>query len=433
MLPLLLTGAAPQGVFPYAYSSQTLPNGLRVVMIPMPADGLMSYYSVVRTGSRDEYEPGHSGFAHFFEHMMFRGTEQISAEELNRIATTLGADTNAYTTNDYTAYYLNFGSADLARVVEIEADRFQHLAYAEREFQTESGAIYGEFRKGRTDPYAVLDEVMSNTAYDVHTYKHTTIGFERDIKAMPTMFDYSRSFFRRYYRPENVVLLLTGDFDPTRAMALIQQHYAGWQRGYVAPEIPVEPEQKGERRAQARYEGQTLPMLAVGWKCPAFDPKSVDVAAGRVLGELLFGQTSPLYADLVLDRRVVQELYTSFTSDRDPSLWGVVASVTDEGKLAEVEAAIERAVAALVAAPPEPRRVDDLKRHLRYAFLLGLDTPASVNARLARFVAHTGDVAAVDTWFATLAAVTPADVQRVAARVLTRAHRTVVTLKGVQP
>ena len=119
-------GAAP--IFPYPYTKEILPNGLTALVIPMESPGQVAYYSVVRTGSRDEVEEGKSGFAHFFEHMMFRGTKKIPAAEYERIVASIGASANASTTDDLTLYHLKFGKEDLERVIEIESDRFQNLA-----------------------------------------------------------------------------------------------------------------------------------------------------------------------------------------------------------------------------------------------------------------------------------------------------------------
>ena len=167
----------PARIFPYPVERHTLANGLRVLMVDVPGVGLVSYWTVVRTGSRDEVEPGVTGFAHFFEHMMFRGSENFPAKEYDAIVKKAGADANAYTSDDYTAYHMALTTADLPRIIEIEADRFQRLSYDEGAFKTEAGAIYGEYRKGHTNPWEVLLEQLQNTAFDVHTYKHTTIGF----------------------------------------------------------------------------------------------------------------------------------------------------------------------------------------------------------------------------------------------------------------
>jgi zinc protease len=181
-IPMVATAG---GIFPYPYQKETLPNGLTVFMIPVPSPGLIAYYSIVRTGSRDEVEPGRSGFAHFFEHMMFRGTKKYPGPVYDRIVTGLGADANAFTTDDFTAYHLQFAKEDLEKVIDIESDRFQNLDYEPSAFQTEAGAVYGEYRKSASDPFFMLDEKLRNLAYDAHTYKHTTMGFEADIKAMP--------------------------------------------------------------------------------------------------------------------------------------------------------------------------------------------------------------------------------------------------------
>ncbi len=134
-------------VFPYAIHQKTLANGLEAIVVPMPSDGLVSYWSIVRTGSRDEVEPGVTGFAHFFEHMMFRGTAKHP--EYDAITNGIGADANAFTNDDITAYHLSFAKQDLPTVVEVEADRFQNLLYDETGFKTEAGAVYGEYRKSR--------------------------------------------------------------------------------------------------------------------------------------------------------------------------------------------------------------------------------------------------------------------------------------------
>jgi zinc protease len=429
-LALLGAAVAGAGVFPYSYRTHTLDNGLKVYLIPLPSDGLVAYYSVVRTGSRDEVEPGHSGFAHFFEHMMFRGTEKYPAAAYDRIMTSIGADANAYTTDDWTCYHISFAKPDVAKVIELEADRFQNLSYPEREFQTEAGAVYGELRKGKTSPMFVLFERIQDTAFDVHTYKHTTIGFENDVAAMPAMYDYSRSFFKRYYRPENVVIVVAGDIDPDTTLRLIESQYGGWKPGYVAPQIPVEPEQTAERHVEVAYEGRSLPILAVSWKGERFDPASRDVAAGMVLEDLLFGETSDLYRSLVLEKHTVQRVRGDFSSGRDAGLWSVIATVANESDIETVRSAIDGAVASLQAHPPDARQLDDLKKRARYQFVMAMDTPDSVAGGLARFIAMTGQVESVDQLFATLAQLRPEDVQHTAQRVLTKERRTVAVLKG---
>src|SRR5204863_9593598 len=126
-----------------------------------------------------------SGFAHFFEHMMFRGTKAYPPDKYNAIINAAGARQNAFTTDDFTNFHTTFAKEDLARVLEIEADRFQHLEYSEADFKTESRAVLGEYNKNSANPIQKLYEVMRDNAFTTHTYKHTTMGFLKDIEDMP--------------------------------------------------------------------------------------------------------------------------------------------------------------------------------------------------------------------------------------------------------
>ena len=428
LFAVVVAAPAAAGVFPYKVQRTTLDNGLRVLLVPMPSEGLVSYWTIVRTGSRDEVEPGVTGFAHFFEHMMFRGTEKYPGPVYDGIVTGMGASANAYTTDDLTAYHLSITKPDLPKVIEIEADRFQNLKYSETDFRTEAGAVYGEFRKNKTNPYYVLFETLQNTAFERHTYKHLTIGFEEDIKKMPEQFAYSRSFFERFYRPENCVLLVTGDFDPAAALAEIRKHYGPWKKGYAAPAVPEEPAQKAAKRVVVPFEGETLPILTVAFKGERLKADDVTMTAGLLIDALAFGQTSDLYRRLVLEEQLVQGLDTSFDMNRDPGLWAILASVKDPADLPTVEAAIWDTAQRLQRTPVDPARLDAVRSNYKYGFLSSLSTPNGVAQNLARFIALSGDLEVVDTLFATLDKVTPADVQRAAQLYLQPARSTVGVL-----
>ncbi len=319
--------ASAAATFPYHYQQETLPNGLRVILIPMPGSGLVSYWSIVRTGSRDEIEPGKSGYAHFFEHMMFRGTKKHPDGEYDRLVTAMGADANAFTENDMTCFHLTFAKEDLRQVIDLESDRFQNLQFTLEAFQTEAGAVYGEFRKDETQPEFVLDEKLHDRAFDVHTYKHTTMGFEADVRAMPQAYDYAVNFHRRFYRPENVVLLVVGDIEPAAVMKLVKEYYGGWRRGYTPAKIPPEPPPSGERNVAVAYPDKTLPILDLAYRSAAFDPDDRDYVASRLLAELAFGETSKLYQKLVLDQQKVESVSAEVPMSRDPSLLEVTAVV----------------------------------------------------------------------------------------------------------
>ncbi len=424
--------AMADSIFPYKYQKETLPNGLTVIMIPMESPGLVAYYSVVRTGSRDEVEQGKSGFAHFFEHMMFRGTKKYPGGVYDSIVTSMGADANAYTTDDYTCYHMNFAKEDLERVVEIESDRFQNLSYEEQAFQTEAGAVYGEYRKNVTQPFALLNEKMQDLAYDVHTYKHTTMGFEADVKAMPEGYEYSKSFFKRFYRPDNVVILITGDIDPKKTLALVKKYYSEWEKGYVQPAITPEPPQTAERTGEVAYTGKTLPIIDIAYKGDALDPNNKDFVSALLLSDLAFGETSDLYKKLIIQEQKVQFVSGSTPMNRDMPLFEIYSMVKDENDINYVRDEIYRTLDEFKNKPVEEKRLNDLKRRNKYGFLMGLDTPDHVAGGLARFIALTGSIEVIDQLYKHLETITPQDIVNSAKKYFTPERRTVVVLKGVK-
>ena len=416
------------GTFPSPVQRVSLTNGLKVLMIPMPAEGLVTYWSIVRTGSRDEVEPGVTGFAHFFEHMMFRGTDLYPAPVYNAMVASMGASANAFTSDDLTAYHLSLTREDLAKVVEIESDRFKRLNYAEPAFKTEAGAVYGEFRKARTSPFFVLHEAVQKAAFERHTYQHTTMGLEEDIQRMPEQYAYSKSFFQRFYRPDNTVLLVVGDFDPEATLRLIRQHYEDWKPGYVAPNVPPEPEQKALRRIDVPFDGQTLPILSVSFKGEQFRPRDPVMVAATLIEELAFGETSDLYRKLVLQEQRLQFLQADFSLNRDPGLWGVVAMVKDPADVAGVEKEIWDYLSQLRRNEVAPARLEAVRSRVRNAFLSSLSSPGQVANLLARFIALSGDVTAVEDYLATISQVGPDQVRQAASQYLTPERSTVAVL-----
>jgi len=419
-------------IFPYKYYKETLPNGLSVIIIPMESPGLVAYYSVVRTGSRDEVEPGKSGFAHFFEHMMFRGTKKYPGNVYDSIVTSIGADANAYTTDDYTCFHMNFAKDDLEKVIEIESDRFQNLYYEKPAFQTEAGAVYGEYRKSVTQPFSLLNEKMQDLAYDVHTYKHTTIGFEADIKAMPEQYDYSLSFFNRFYRPDNVVILIAGDVEPKETMKLINKYYSEWKKGYIPPAIQPEPPQTKERTGEVSYPGKTLPIIDIAYKGDAFDPNNTDYVAALLLGDLAFGENSDLYKKLVIKEQKVQFISASIPMNRDLPLFEIYSMIKNENDIEYVRDEVYKTLEDFKSNLVEDKKLNDLKRRNKYSFLMGLDTPDHVAGGLARFVAITGGIDIVDQLYNQLEKITAQDIQNAAKKYFTPERRTVVILKGAK-
>jgi len=430
--PALAQNGERPKIFPYEAHVEVLDNGLTVILVPMSSGGLVAYWTIVRTGARDEWEPNRTGFAHFFEHMMFRGTERFPAEVYNAKITEIGADANAFTSDDLTAYHLSITKDDLATVMELESDRFKNLSYPEDLFRTEAGAVYGEYRKNRMNPFFALFEAVQAAAFTTHTYGHTAMGYEEDIKAMPGLYDYSRTFFERYYRPENVVLLIVGDLEVGSTMELVRRHYGDWQKGYVPPQITPEPEQTEERRIEVPYPGRSLPIVTLAYKVPAFDAKDRTYLALDLIADLYFGTTSELYKKLVLDEQVVEFIFANRNVNRDPGLMNVTSRIKDPAKVDYVISEIDRTLAEAQNQPIDAARLADVKSNFKYSFLMSLDTPSSVAGSLARIVAVSGGIAAVEDMFATYDAITPEDVQRAARTYLTPNRRTVAILRGAQ-
>lgn len=434
ILVVLITGMPAQsqseGFFPYRYENVTLDNGLKVILIPMSGSGLVAYYTIVRTGSRDEVEDGKTGFAHFFEHMMFRGTEKFPADVYNKIINEMGADANAYTTDDYTCYTSVISTPSLERMMELESDRFMNLSYEEPEFRTEAGAVYGEYKKNLTNPWRVAYEEISGLAFSQHTYKHTTMGFVEDIRRMPELYQYSKDFFQQHYRPENCVLLLAGDFDPETVKPMVETYYGPWETGHSENVVPTEPEQRREKVKKVTYNGRTLPLMWIGYKGAAFDPTDKDVVAASLLGDLAFGQNSDIYKKLVIRENKAQFVSGDFGFNRDPKLYDIYTMVYNEDDMDMVLAEIDQVVTQFQNEPVDAERLDNLKKRNRYGYLMALDTPGSVAGNLARIVALTGGVEAVDQYYETMDSLTPADIQAAAKRFLQKNRRTIIKLTG---
>ncbi len=416
------------GVFPYKVQRVTLPNGFKAILIPVQGSGLVSYYTVVRTGSRDEWEPGKSGFAHFFEHMMFRGTDKYPLYD--SVTTSIGADANAYTDDDLTVYHLNFAAEDLEKVMDLESDRFMNLNYKKDQFMTESGAVYGEYRKSVTNPFSVLFEKFQDMAFDKHTYKHTTIGFEADIKDMPNQYEYSLSFYKRYYRPENCVLVITGDFDPAKTKTMIEKYYSSWKPGYVAPKIEAEPKQTAPREAKVKYDGKTLPVVAIGYKYDAFDVNNKDFMAMLPFADLAFGENSDIYNKLVLEEQKVQFISAGAQTRRDPFPFMIYSRVKSESDVEYVISEIEKTIEKFKKEPVDVSKLDALKKRMKYQFLMGLDSPEAIASALPVFITLTGDINVIDEYFSALMALTPEDIQAAVNRYFVKESRNQVILTG---
>ena len=423
-----LTTSAQNKIFPYKYFTDDLPNGLRVITVPTDYPNIVALYIAVNTGSRNEVEAGKSGFAHLFEHLMFRGTEKFSAEAYNQALKNAGADSNAYTSDDRTVYHTVFSKEDLDQIMMLEADRFQNLKVPVDLFKTETRAVLGEYNKNASSPVRQIYESLRETAFKSHTYQHTTMGFLRDVENMPNMYDYSLEFFKRYYRPEYVTIIVVGDVNHDGVLQLVNRYWAGWKRGSYTPEIPTEAEQTTPESRYVPWPTTTLPWVAVSFKGPAYSDTEKDKPALDLIGSLGFSQTSELYQKLVIKEQKVDMLFADFEDHRDPYLLTVVARVKDAKDIEYTKAEIIKAFDSYKAAPVAADKLSAVKSNLKYGFALSLDNSEAIAANLAPYIALKRTPETLNKLYDLYASITPQDIQQMAKKYFVETRRTTIVL-----
>ncbi len=421
--------AEPHGdILPFPATEVTLANGLRVIVVPTGFPNLVSLQIPVQTGSRNEVEPGKSGFAHFFEHMMFRGSERIPAHVYKDIIARTGARQNAYTTDDYTNYHMTFAAEDLDQLLEVEADRFMNLKYSEEDFKTEARAVLGEYNKNAANPLQKLIEVQRDHAFTKHTYKHTTMGFLRDIEDMPNQFEYSRVFFDRWYRPEYATIIVAGDVEADAVIALVEKHWGRWKAGKYAVDVPEEPPSRGPVLTHVPWSSPTLPWVTAAFHAPAFSETSPDYAALDMLFDLQFGRTSDLYRRLVEVEQNVDLLRVFSPASADPPLATVLARVKHPDDAAYVRDAIIETFAHARRETVSAQRLDEAKAHARYGFARTLDNSESIAETLAAFVHFRRSYDTLNALYRRYDALTPDDLLAAAHLYITDANMVLTTL-----
>lgn len=415
-------------LIPYDYAIDDLENGLRLVTVPTDFPNMVSLYIVVQTGSRNEVEAGKSGYAHLFEHIMFRGSENYTPEQRDLILKKAGAESNASTNADRTTYYANFSKEDLEPVMKVEADRFQRLKYPEPAYKTESLAVLGEYNKNSSDPLEKVDEVLRETAFDKHTYAHTTMGYLKDIQDMPNQYKYSLQFYDRFYRPEYTTVLLVGDVKRDQALALTKKYFGEWKRGAYKPDIPSEPPQSAPRTATVDWNSPTLPWVAVAFKGPAYSDERLDKAALDLLAPIAFGANSDLYQRLVLKEQKVDDFQSDFGNHPDPELFTIYARVKDARDVDYVRDQILQTFEKFAAQPIDQAKLDATRSRMRYSFALRMNSSPAVASALAAYIGLRRTPETINKLFALYQKITPQDIQKTARQYFTANNRTIVTL-----
>jgi zinc protease len=400
-LSFLATGPAsaqsPSGqceIVPLRYEQKSLPNGLRLIVIPAPY-GAVSMQIVVTGGTRSETLPAEAGMAHLFEHMMFRGTRAFPADVYAATLARIGARQNALSTDDFTNFQTTFASRDLATVVEMEADRFRNLEYSEADLRSLARSIAEEYRRTMSNPTAALFELQRKTALPGHPYGHGRFGTPADIEALPGRLSESHSYFERTYAPDRTTILLVGDVDPAKAMALLEKHWSPWRGGGREQPPPSAPERGKPVAVHLPWPARTQPLIAVSFRSPAFSPASREHLALEMLLEYWFGPRSEIYRRLVVQDERVDRFVADLGSHTDPSLATIFARVVDPRDLTAVRDEILKTVALArrQAIPEEDLQLAISNRNYSFAGALNnLESLADAAARFARF----GHVASIN-------------------------------------
>lgn len=403
----------------------TLPNGLRVRILSDSSAPTVSYYTFFHVGSRNE-KLGVTGISHLFEHMMFNGAAKYGPKEFDRVLESRGGHSNAYTSNDVTAYYEDFASDALETVVDLEADRMRSLRLTGDSLEQEREVVKEE-RRLRTENsiFGLMEEQLEALVFLAHPYRWPVIGWMEDIERISR--EDCEAFFRTYYAPNNAAIYAVGDVDPDQALELVQRQYGDIPAGPRPGPVPLgEPAQRGERRAVVRYPAQA-PALLAGWRGPA--ARSPDSAALDVLQVCLaVGESSRLRRRLVHEEEIAVSVSISWGWRIDPGVFLAFAELAPGVRTDRAEAVLweelERAATKGVSAA-EVRRARAL---LRSSVLHELATHHGVAHALGQAEALLGDWREAGRALEHYAAVGPKDVRRVAADYLDPTKRCVVVL-----
>ena len=416
-------------ILSYPIHQKKMDNGLNVVVVEYPSPGLAAFQIIVRVGARDEVELGKTGFAHFFEHMMFRGTDNYSSDEYSAVLKSIGAAANANTWLDRTVYHMTGNSEMLDKMFEIESDRFMNLNYTIHDFKTEAGAVKGEYTKNNASPYSKLNEKTVEAAFTKHTYGHTTMGYWDDVVDMPNQYEYSLEFFDRFYRPEYATILVVGDVNSKEVYKLAQKYFGSWKQGDYKSDIPVEPEQEETRFAHVEMAGFP-PYLALNFKSPSFDETDMDVAALDVISTILFSERSDLYKKLVIDEQKVRYLSGGYFFTRDPYLYTISTSVVKEEDMQYVKDEIDKALAQIITQPVDELLLAQTKSNLKYSAAMNMDSPSSIAGSLTFYIWLTGNPESLNQIYNSYDKVTSADIMRAAKKYFVPQHLTISTISS---
>ena len=410
-----------------AYTVSTLPNGLRLVLHEDHSTPLVHVQVWYHVGSKNE-RPGRTGFAHFFEHMMFKGSKNVEPEQHAALVAGVGGQANAFTTEDVTAFWETVPSQFLPMVLWLEADRMATLRIARDVFEREREVVKEERRmRIESQPYGRLSEIVNGHAFTVHPYKHSTIGSMADLDAASV--DDVREFYRTFYVPTNATVVIAGDIDGSGAMALATRYFGRIPRPErpVPRDIPAEPPQKSPRRVTVE-ESWPLPVVVVAHHVSADGhPDSYALQmASKIMSD---GRSSRIYRRLVYETGIALSAAGIGNLTEHPNLFYAFAVVQPGHTVDEAELALVKELDRLRTEPVTERELARARNQFTRDYVLGRQTvqqKASVLAHAS--VLHGNDVGSADAEFDLFQRVTAADIQRVAQAYFAPSTRLVITV-----
>ena len=431
---ILLFGALVQFALVHAavrpprldYQITTLSNGLTVVLSEDHSTPIVHLQLWYHVGSKDE-RPGRTGFAHLFEHMMFKGSKNADAEQHISMIANIGGQSNAYTTDDETVFWETVPSQYLPLVLWLEADRMATLRIDRGTFESEREVVKEE-RRMRVDnqPYGRLSEIINDAAFTVHPYKHTTIGSMVDLDAASV--DDVREFYNTYYVPGNATLALVGDFDSNQALELVSRYLGRVPRSDrpIPRDYPKEPPSERERRITTT-ENWPLPAVVVAYHI-TYDghPDSYPLhIASKILSD---GQSSRIYKKLVYEQGLALTAFGGGNLIEDPNLFFAVAIVQPGHTPAEAEKALIAELDRLRSEPITEHELQRAKNQFARDYIVARESNQEKAAQLAHAVVIHRDIKTADGEFEIFMNITSADVQRVARTYFTPQNRLVLTI-----
>ena len=411
---------------PQAKPSDTmLPNGLRVIILEDHAAPVFSIAVNYNVGSRNERQ-GRTGFAHLFEHMMFKGSENVGQNEHPYLMFMNGGNMNGTTNKDRTVYYETLPSNQVDMALFLEADRMKSLAITKANLDNQINAVQEERRLGVDNvPYGKLEDVLPGLAYEHFAYKHSVIGSMADLSAA-TVQDVA-DFFKMYYAPNNAVVGIVGDVDTKATLEKVKKYFGPIPRQPNPPAVDMtEPKQTAERRTNIDDALARLPRLDMVYHVPA--SSSPDYDALTVLSTILSsGRSSRLYESIVRQQQLAANVFAGVGETRGPGLFSVTGTPVPGKSLAELEAAIDAEFEKVKTGKIEDWELEKARVAARRAYVASQGSSLQRAVSMSQNAMFYNDPELLSKRQARIEKVTAADVQRVAKEYLVKENRTVVT------